>query len=50
VFGKVVEGMDVVHAIENVPTGMRAGHRDVPVEPVVIKRAVQISPLTASEK
>lgn len=49
VFGKVVEGMDVVRAIENLPTGMRAGHRDVPVEPVVIKRAVQISPSTTQK-
>jgi cyclophilin family peptidyl-prolyl cis-trans isomerase len=37
VFGKVVEGMDVVHKIENVPTTARKGHADVPTEPVVIK-------------
>ncbi|MEJ2038568.1 MAG: peptidylprolyl isomerase [Desulfosarcinaceae bacterium] len=37
VFGRVVDGMDVVHAIEQVRTGMRHGHKDVPVEPVVIK-------------
>lgn len=36
VFGKVVEGMDVVDAIKAVPTTSRAGHQDVPVEPVVI--------------
>jgi len=36
VFGKVVEGMDVVHKIEHVKTGSRAGHRDVPLEPVVL--------------
>lgn len=36
VFGRVTEGMDVVRAIEQVQTGMRAGHRDVPVKPVVI--------------
>jgi peptidyl-prolyl cis-trans isomerase B (cyclophilin B) len=39
VFGRVVEGMDVVKAIEKVPTTMRAGHRDVPSEPVVILKA-----------
>jgi peptidyl-prolyl cis-trans isomerase B (cyclophilin B) len=39
VFGKVVEGMDVVHKIEHVKTGPRAGHRDVPLEPVVIRSA-----------
>jgi peptidyl-prolyl cis-trans isomerase B (cyclophilin B) len=40
VFGKVVEGMDVVETIEGLPTTMRAGHRDVPTSPVVIKQAV----------
>lgn len=37
VFGKVVEGMDVVNAIRRVKTGVQAGFRDVPVEDVVIK-------------
>jgi cyclophilin family peptidyl-prolyl cis-trans isomerase len=36
VFGKVVEGMDVVDAIAAVPTGNKAGHQDVPVETVTI--------------
>lgn len=39
VFGKVVEGMDVVDAIKAVHTTSRAGHQDVPVEPVVILKA-----------
>ena len=39
VFGKVVEGSDVVDEIEQVPTGNKAGHSDVPVEPVVIEKA-----------
>ncbi len=39
VFGKVVEGTDVVDAIEKVPTGNKAGHSDVPVEPVIIEKA-----------
>ena len=38
VFGKVVEGMDVVHKIEHVKMGMKAGHADVPVEPVIIDK------------
>ena len=37
VFGKVVAGMDVADAIVAVPRGTRAGFRDVPLEPVVIK-------------
>ncbi len=40
VFGKVVEGMGVVQAIENVPTTTQQGLKDVPVTPVVIERAV----------
>jgi peptidyl-prolyl cis-trans isomerase B (cyclophilin B) len=39
VFGKVVEGMDVVNKIEKVETTRRAGHADVPVEPVIIRSA-----------
>ena len=36
VFGQVGSGMDVVDAIAGVRTGNRAGHQDVPVEPVTI--------------
>jgi cyclophilin family peptidyl-prolyl cis-trans isomerase len=36
VFGCVVEGMDVVDKIAQVKTGRRAGHDDVPVDPVVV--------------
>ena len=36
VFGQVTDGMDVVDAIAAVATGNRAGHQDVPVEPVTI--------------
>jgi len=39
VFGKVVDGLDVVDAIAAVKTGNRGGHQDVPVEPVVVHRA-----------
>jgi peptidyl-prolyl cis-trans isomerase A (cyclophilin A) len=39
VFGKVVEGMDVVDKIRSVPTGNRGPHQNVPSEPVLIKKA-----------
>jgi peptidyl-prolyl cis-trans isomerase B (cyclophilin B) len=39
VFGKVTAGMDVVERIKAVDTTNRAGHSDVPVEPVVIEKA-----------
>ncbi len=39
VFGKVVEGMDVVDRIKGVATANRAGHQDVPAESVVIEKA-----------
>lgn len=39
VFGKVVEGIDVVEQIKAVETTMRKGHQDVPVEDVVINAA-----------
>jgi peptidyl-prolyl cis-trans isomerase B (cyclophilin B) len=37
VFGKVVEGMDVVDRIKEVKTGTRGEHDDVPLEDVIIK-------------
>lgn len=40
VFGKVVKGQNVVDAIAGVPTTSRYPHQDVPVEPVIIKKAV----------
>lgn len=43
VFGKVVEGLDVVNAIKGVKTGNRGHHADVPVDNVVIESAKIIS-------
>jgi peptidyl-prolyl cis-trans isomerase B (cyclophilin B) len=39
VFGKVVEGMNVVEQIKGVKTGRSGFHQDVPVEAVVIDKA-----------
>ncbi|MBP6115022.1 MAG: peptidyl-prolyl cis-trans isomerase [Neisseriaceae bacterium] len=39
VFGKVVEGTEVVDAIKAVKTGNAGGHQDVPKEAVVIEKA-----------
>ena len=36
VFGKVVEGMDVVDAMAKVSTADKGGHQNVPVEPITI--------------
>ncbi|MEO3691418.1 peptidylprolyl isomerase [Roseateles paludis] len=43
VFGKVVEGTAVVDEIEKVRTSNAGFHRDVPVDAVVIERAVELS-------
>jgi peptidyl-prolyl cis-trans isomerase B (cyclophilin B) len=40
VFGKVVEGMDVVEEIKNVATGSSGFHQDVPTEDVIIESVV----------
>jgi peptidyl-prolyl cis-trans isomerase B (cyclophilin B) len=39
VFGKVVEGRDIVDKIKQVLTGKRGSHGDVPVDDVLIQRA-----------
>lgn len=39
VFGKVVEGMDVVDAMAGVATGNKGGHQNVPLEPITITAA-----------
>lgn len=40
VFGKVVDGIEVVTSIEEKPTTTRNGHQDVPEETVEIEKAV----------
>lgn len=42
VFGKVVEGMEVVEKIRSVPTGVKNGMRDVPTTPVVIESITRV--------
>ena len=39
VFGKVVEGMDVVDKIKKVRTGDRGGHQNVPLENVLLEKS-----------
>lgn len=40
VFGKVVEGSEVLDKIRAVPTGSSKGHQDVPADPVIIESVV----------
>ncbi|WP_295849588.1 peptidylprolyl isomerase [uncultured Xylophilus sp.] len=42
VFGKVVDGTDIVDKIEGVKTGRKGFHDDVPQEDVVIEKAVVV--------
>jgi peptidyl-prolyl cis-trans isomerase B (cyclophilin B) len=44
VFGKVVDGMDVVRKIEKAPTGTKGPHRDVPVEDILILSVDVLNP------
>ncbi|MCE9657805.1 MAG: peptidyl-prolyl cis-trans isomerase [Burkholderiales bacterium] len=43
VFGKVVKGSEVIDAIEQVRTGNKGGHGDVPLDDVTITRATVVS-------
>ena len=42
VFGRVVEGKDIVDRIKKVKTGNRGMHQDVPAEDVLIERAEEV--------
>ncbi|MCG8537243.1 MAG: peptidyl-prolyl cis-trans isomerase [Pseudomonadales bacterium] len=44
VFGKVVDGMDVVNQIKGVKTGNKGFHQDVPLDPVIIETAEIVKP------
>jgi peptidyl-prolyl cis-trans isomerase B (cyclophilin B) len=47
VFGRVVEGMDVVDAISKVPTTTRGPYQNLPVEPVVIRTVKRLDGTSA---
>lgn len=49
VFGKVVDGFDVVQEIGRVPTGTANGMQNVPQQPVVIE-SVRVAEATADDK
>lgn len=40
VFGRVIEGMDVVDKIRTKPTGAQGMHQNLPLAPVIIKKAI----------
>ena len=43
VFGRVVEGMDVINKMKGVKTGNVAGHGDVPTTPIMIEKAEMLT-------
>ncbi|WP_303909463.1 peptidylprolyl isomerase [Thiohalomonas denitrificans] len=43
VFGEVVDGMDVVDKIKEVPTGNKGQHQDVPVDDVIIEKVEEVT-------
>ena len=42
VFGKIVEGREVVDKIKSVPTGNRGFHQDVPAQEVLLEKATVV--------
>jgi cyclophilin family peptidyl-prolyl cis-trans isomerase len=46
VFGRVIDGMDVIDKISRVKTGPRGVHQDVPLEPVVIRSVRRANEMT----
>ena len=50
VFGKVVDGMDVVNAIKSVDTSSAGMHQDVPVEDVIIESAEVVDDASNSDE
>lgn len=49
VFGRVIQGMDIVMSISRAPTAPKAGHRDVPKQPIIISAIKRISEPSQSE-
>jgi cyclophilin family peptidyl-prolyl cis-trans isomerase len=43
IFGRVVDGMDVIRKIEQARTGTRGQHKDVPIETISIVSAEIVS-------
>lgn len=50
VFGRVVAGMDVVDAIQVVPTGLKRGRDNVPIETVLLKEVRRITAKDARKR
>lgn len=50
VFGRVIKGMEIVDAIENVKTSYSGEMSDVPVEPVVIIKTKLLNPVNQENK
>jgi peptidyl-prolyl cis-trans isomerase B (cyclophilin B) len=50
VFGNVVEGMEVVDAIAQVPTTTKGDYANVPTQPVVIQKATVLSAAATKKK
>jgi cyclophilin family peptidyl-prolyl cis-trans isomerase len=42
VFGKVIDGLDVVDAIAKAETTSKGAHGDVPIKPIYIKSATRV--------
>jgi len=49
VFAKVTDGMDVVDKISKVKTGSFSGHRDVPLDPVIILDIEEVKPASPAK-
>jgi peptidyl-prolyl cis-trans isomerase A (cyclophilin A) len=44
VFGKVIEGMEVVNRIKGVPVGSQGFHQNVPRDPILIQKSILLTP------